>query len=232
LQRVDKFLIAFESDIPDSDGPTGPDFSRPGQPLLTQIVRRVPAGPTPPGTFEEKWVSGGNPGQLEDLYEYNAELHLGKEFFQKPDTVYWLKIVALVDTGPDFDPATATQWGWHNRDYTVKDLLASTSPPLVPGPGEYLAGVLPGGEPIYHFQDDAVTGFVGIVINPDNPIMPDITQDVSGPTHYVEPWDGPDEIAQYSKDLAFELYTIPEPATLAMLGLGGFFLARRKRQKA
>ena len=35
------------------------------------------------------------------IFEYNAELHLGKEFRQEPNQVYWLKIVALVDQNPN-----------------------------------------------------------------------------------------------------------------------------------
>ena len=96
---VNKFLISFESDVPAS---AANPFSRPGEPLLNQIVRRVPVGGLTPGsgTFTEVPISGGGPPLGETLYEYNAELHLGKEFFQKPDTVYWLKIVALVDLPP------------------------------------------------------------------------------------------------------------------------------------
>ncbi len=232
-QPVNEFLIAFESDIPDPDGPTGPEYSRPGAPLLTQIVKRVAAGPTPPGSFEEKLVSSGNPGQSEDLYEYNAELNLGKEFFQKPDTVYWLKIVALVDGGPNVDPASATQWGWHNRDYTVMDPLASVPPTVVPGEHNPPPGVVPGTNiPVWHFQDDAVTGVLGITLNPNAPLMPDIQQDVLGPTRYVDLLDGPDGISQYSKDLAFELYTVPEPTTVALLGLGLLCLGKRRRLRA
>ncbi|HEX2476871.1 MAG TPA: hypothetical protein VHK01_19105, partial [Lacipirellulaceae bacterium] len=81
---VDKFLISIESDVP--QGPNNP-FSHPGQPLLNQIVKRGPISPGS-GTFTERPISGGGPPLGETLYEYNAELHLGKEFFQKPDTVY------------------------------------------------------------------------------------------------------------------------------------------------
>src|SRR6185503_12077041 len=94
--------ISFESDIP--VGPNQP-FSRPGSPLLNQIVTRVP-GPLAPasGTYTEKLVTTPlMAGMLprEALYEYNAELNLGKFFNEQRDTVYWLKIVALVDGQQD-----------------------------------------------------------------------------------------------------------------------------------
>jgi hypothetical protein len=233
IQPVDKFLIAFESDIPDPDGQTGPLFSQPGSVLLPQVVDRGPIAPGS-GTFEEKWVSPGGDPLLEELYEYNAELHVGKEFFQKPDTVYWLKIVALVDVGPDWDPATqpATQWGWHNRDYTVMDPLASVPPAVVPG--EHIQGVIDSADgtttPIWHFQDDAVTGLLNVDITVD-PIMPFVEQDQTTfePTHYLDLIDGPDGISNYSKDLAFELYTVPEPATLVILSLGAVLLRKTRR---
>ena len=41
---------------------------------------------------------------------------------------------------------------------------------------------------------------------------------------YISPLDGPDGIQNFSKDLAFELYTIPEPASLALMGLGALAL--------
>jgi len=219
---VDKFLISFESDIP--QGPNNP-FSRPGEPLLNQIVRRVPIGGLTPGsgTYTEKLVSPGGPPLSEALYEYNAELHLGKEFFQKPDTVYWLKIVALVDlpAGVPIDPPPtfAPRWGWHNRDYTIFDPLASTAPAVVPG--EFLSGTIGGGpvaSPIWHFQDDAVTGRIFVdTAGPMGEIMPVIDQSEYRPTHYEPLADGPEQIGQYSKDLAFELYTVPEPATCLLL---------------
>jgi hypothetical protein len=231
---VDKFLISFERDVP--AGPDNP-FSRPGEPLLNQIVRRVPVGGLTPGsgTFTEEPVSGGGPPLNERLYEYNAELHLGKEFRQEPDTVYWLKIVALVDAPfpvdpneplPDFLP----RWGWHNRDYTIANPLASTAPAVVPGEHHFDTMF---GAPVWHFQDDAVTGRIAVnVAGPMGPAMPVIDQSEHRPTRYLPLADGPQQIAEFSKDLAFELYTIvPEPATcvLVIVGLFGAVTIRRGR---
>jgi PEP-CTERM motif-containing protein len=222
---IDKFLISFESDVP--AGPNNP-FSRPGTPLLNQIVRRGPISPGS-GTFTERPVSGGGPPLGETLYEYNAELHLDKAFFEKENTVYWLKVVALVDLPPGIiidpnqPPTFVPRWGWHNRDYTIMDGLASTAPAVVPG--EHIDGFLgpaPGGTPVWHFQDDAVTGH--IVVNhlstPMGQIMPIIDQAGYQPTRYLALADGPPAIGDFSKDLAFELYTVPEPATFAMVAMG------------
>jgi len=216
---VRRFLISFESDIPATL--TNP-FSRPGSPLLNQIVTLDSDNVLTPGsgTFTEKEVW---PTSVDGpIYEYNAELHLGKEFRQQPDTVYWLKIVALVDAPPNLPDDQRLVWGWHNRDYTKPDPLAST-PPAV-NPGERIAGViaLPSFPltPIWHFQDDAVNGIVQVLTPPNDPmsqIMPLVQQDVRGPTHYVAPFDGPPQINFQSKDLAFELYTVPEPAGMALL---------------
>jgi len=218
---VNQFLISFESDVP--AGPTNP-FSHPGQPLLNQIVRRGPLAPGS-GTFTERPISGGGPPLGETLYEYNAELHLGQEFRQEPNKVYWLKITALVDVpgGATFDPfqppAAVTRWGWHNRDYTIMDPLASTAPAVVPG--EHIDGFLgpvPGGTPIWHFQDDAVTGkvFLDHIATPSG-LVPIIDQVEYQPTRYVAGADGPAAIGDFSKDLAFELYTVPEPASIISL---------------
>jgi hypothetical protein len=234
---VDKFLISFERDVP--AGPNNP-FSHPGGPILNQIVKRGPLA-SGSGTFTEKAISPGGPPLAETLYEYNAELNLGKEFFQNPDQVYWLKIVALVDVPqnfPNFDPANpptfVPRWGWHNRDYTVMNSLASTAPAVLPG--EHIDGFIgpvPGGIPIWHFQDDAVTGRVTIdTAGPMGGIMPVIIQDGFQPTRYVAGADGPQVIVEFSKDLAFELYTIPEPATCALVLFGVVWgMAHRRRAR-
>jgi hypothetical protein len=235
---VNKFLISFESDVP---GPV-PGFSHPGTPLLNQTVFREPtnviSGPGS-GSFTEKLVVPVSPTNPEAIYEYNAELHLGKDFPQQKDKVYWLKVVAMVDVplGLNFPtnmpPTFATQWGWHNRDYTVPDPLAS--PNVTPGEtnqGPFL------GNPVWHFQDDAVTGSVRIdTTQSGGLIMPDVVQPFANmsPTHYVDGLDGPGMpgtvgIDQFSKDLAFELYTVvPEPGSclLALFGLVGATACRR-----
>ncbi|MGH7176357.1 MAG: hypothetical protein ACREJC_03155, partial [Tepidisphaeraceae bacterium] len=146
LNGVQQFLVAFESDVPAQPG----SFSHPGTVLSSQIVT---AGALAPGsgTFTETLINGNAP---EHLYQYNAELNLGQEFFEQADTVYWLKIVALTN-----DPLLS--WGWHNRDYSVQDTLASGAV----APGESIIGqVGPAALPtnVWHFQDDAVRGAVDI----------------------------------------------------------------------
>ena len=136
---VSQFLISFESDVPGLPG----TFSHPGTPLSSQIVNLGASAPGS-GTFTEQPAGGS---AAEPVYKYNAELNLGQAFPEKADTVYWLKIVALTA-----DPTL--KWGWHDRDYTVPDPLASA---LV-SPGETMVGP----QPIWHFQDDAVTGRVDI----------------------------------------------------------------------
>ena len=225
LRTVDKFLIAFESDVAADDPDNTYPFSHPdcvydaANPPHTQISLRDPDMQLTPreGTFTERLV-GGNPN--EPVYEYNAELLC--PFEQEPDTVYWLKIVALVDHDPEsqLDPL---EWGWHNRDYTVKNDLAS---PNV-NPGEQCVGLAgPACTQIWHFQDDAVSGNIANVEILDL-CKVHMDQDDSGQSlndeHYVDLIDGPEGISYYSKDLAFELYT-PEPGTLVLLAIGGMML--------
>lgn len=231
--RVRRFLISFESDVP--VGPNNPlPFSHPGEPLLNQIVTLDADGVFKPGegTFTETMIAGSTSVDG-PIFEYNSELHLDKAFPQKAETVYWLKIVALDEiANPNVPMDLRLQWGWHNRDYTIWDPLASTPPAVVPG--EHIQGYLPqpGGDiPIWHFQDDSVSGNVAVIIDPTMPIMPRIEQGGYMKQNYVPPYDGPSLITNYSKDLAFELYTVPEPATCALVGLamvGWLGLRRRK----
>ena len=232
---VDKFAIVFENDIPKDVAIDNPDdpytFSHPDciGPKYSQISKRDGDGILQPmeGTFTERLVPGSNPN--EPVYEYNAELCC--PFDQEANKVYWLKIVALVDE--PLDDQNRLQWGWHNRDYTIQDPFAST---LV-NPGENIQGVLNAGTsletPIWHFQDDAVSGDVENIAILD-PCDIHMDQDHWGNSladeHYVDGIDGPDGIGVYSKDLAFVLYSVPEPSTIVLLVMGviGMALTRRR----
>lgn len=226
---VPQFLVAFESDVPAVPGASP---SHPGQVLLSETVVRGPLAPGS-GTFTEVLKSPGGAPLNEALYEYNAELLC--PFPQKPDTVYWLKIVALVDAAAD----GPIQWGWHNRDYTAFDPLASSSPSVVPGERDQQP--LDPGYPtsVWHFQDDAFSGDL-VVKGPLDPTQPvcniSLDQGLIGPEYYVDGLDGPGPvpnlnggIGRFSKDLAFELYTIPEPVTMMLLAAGAVALIRRRR---
>jgi hypothetical protein len=223
---VNNFLIAFESDVPQD--PANP-FSHPGQVLSSQVVTAGALSPMS-GTFTETPVAGSNPN--ETVYEYNAELKV--PFEQQKDTVYWLKIAALVNPGAAGD----IRWGWHNRDYSITDAQASAAP----SPGERDQRIeladpnFP--SPVWHFQDDSVVAFTTAVINPSDLSVASLVQQNYVPQNYIVGLDGPAAlpgsyggIDSYSKDLAFELYTVPEPAALPFLVIGGYVLLARRRRR-
>jgi len=233
---VQKFLIAFETDVPQSPG----SFSHPGSVIQYEVVT---PGTLTPGTFTETQVRGPDPVLGEALYKYNAQLTL--PFAQAPDTVYWLKIAALVDVPNPVVvplPPGTTQWGWHNRDYTINDPQASVAPLVAPG--EAIDGLVPGTNiPIWHFQDDAVQG--DLRFTPGAPPSQQIVQLNMQPANYqflnsagVGPIDGPVGIELHSKDLAFRLYTngpiVPEPTScvLMAIGLAGVFATGRRSRTA
>jgi hypothetical protein len=156
-------------------------------------------------------------------------------FNQQADTVYWLKIVALVDSAAD----GPINWGWHTRDWSMQNTYASTSG--LSTPGETIIGSVVDSsgtpQPVWHYQDDAVTGPVTIT-----PVVPgglNVNQfQTWSPLVYTDGVDGPlspGGISLYSMDLAFELYTTPEPGTLTMLGIGvasiGTWHLRRRRRR-
>lgn len=214
---VQQFLIAFESDVPSPPG----NFSHPGTVLSSEIVNFTNSALPGAGTFTEKLINGGAP---EHLYQYNAELAL--PFPEQQDTIYWLKIVALTND-------QQLQWGWHDRDYTQQNTFAS--PNTTPGPGESIIGFVgPAAQPtpVWHFQDDAVTGRVDIQPILGTPGL-NVNQPLATmfPQNYIDNIDGPNPIGQFSKDLAFELYTIPEPGSAVMLSLGGLAIAMSRRTR-
>lgn len=234
---VKRFLIAFESDLPVGDPNNSKPFSVPGQVLQFDVVD---AGALAPGsgTFTETLIPRpvGDPLN-EPLYEYNAELHLNRIFPELKDTVYWVKIAALVDLPAGVPPVPApgiTQWGWHNRDYTIQNTLAS---PAV-APGETVLGMADSAS-VWHFQDDAVSGdlrFLPFNVAPNPKIFQ--PQGTFNDENYVNTIpgvigqiDGPNGIQNFSKDLAFRLYTtqIPEPASclLVVMGMAGLVAVRR-----
>jgi hypothetical protein len=230
-----KFLIAFESDIPNPN-PLGFSYPDPQGPIHSQIVTLGALLPQS-GTFTEKFVSPGGTPLNEALYEYNAELAI--PFPQQKDTVHWLKIVALVDHAPTINPldpnAPVTRWGWHNRDYTQQDVNAS---PAV-SPGENQQGTAASG-PIWHFQDDAVSGEVNVNTFINTAGLEQVGSVVQFlptfvPQDYVNNADGPQGISNFSQDQAFELYTvqIPEPATclLTVVGLLGIVASNRSSRR-
>jgi hypothetical protein len=206
---VPQFLISFESDVAAQPG----TFSHPGSPILNQIVRQTSAPLTPgSGTFQEKMINGGVP---EHLYEYNAELSV--PFNEAADSVYWLKIVALVNPPVDGN----ISWGWHDRDWSLQDTYASTTG--LSTPGERVIGTVPGttgtSVSVWHYQDDAVSGPIDIL-----PVVPGglfVDQHQTWvPQNYKDSIDGPPGIGAFSKDLAFELYTVPEPTTVLLFAVG------------
>jgi hypothetical protein len=211
---VQRFLIAFESNVP--AGPAS-NFSEPGTPLDSQIVTLAPV--VTPGMFTEKPIptAAGNPdGQL---FQYNAELAL--PFNEQAGNIYWLKIVALDANHTASTAPGALQWGWHNRDWGLMNNLANPA-----DFNEAPAGI----GPVWHFQDDAVSGNVNIQL-PTSGGMPIVLQSGFAPTNYIPGIDIPTNFpTPLSKDLAFALYTVPEPSTILLLGMGAVGLvAVRKR---
>jgi hypothetical protein len=211
---VQQFLISFETDVPATD--TEP--SHPGFNVIGQTVSKGALAPGS-GTFTETAIPTAPGGP--QLYRYNAELAI--PMIQTPDTVFWLTITALVN--PDTDGAM--QWGWQSRDYGHTDTLASG----VPVPGEHtVANGL--GLTMWHFQDAAVTGAMTMFSIPST-YLALVTLDGYTPLNYVNSVDGPTGINAYRKDLAFRLYTLPEPSALALIAMGGvaMLLAARRRSR-
>ena len=179
-----------------SDVPAaGGVVSHPGTVLSNEIVTAGVLSPAS-GTFTEKLVNVVPGG--EDLYVYNAEL--ANPFPEQANNIYWLSIVALTN-----DPILG--WGWHNRDYQITNSLFA---PVSPGETNIGNAAFP----VFHFQDDAV---VGGVLN-------SVLQPGTAPLFYQGGPDGPVSFGPFSEDLAFRLFTTPEPGSLVLFGMGAVSL--------
>jgi hypothetical protein len=176
----------------------------PGALIATQTLTQT-TGPltSSSGTFTQS-APIADPGSTDGpLYQYNGELNWKQITF--PDAVYptveWLSIVALV---PDTVGTTTPeyQWGWHDRDWGIKDPFAA--------PGDTTVAPFD-----YHFMDDAVSGFYP----PANSGYSELFYNGSSDGQFT------------SMDLAFALYTIPVPEPVALpLLVGGVFLLQRRRR--
>ena len=221
LEGVKKFLISF-----------GRGFEGRGEyrDLLSQVVVQGALSPGS-GTFTEKQVfplSVDGP-----IYEYNAELYLGKEFAQRPDALYSLSIAALVDIGPNQNPLTdpsVIRWGWHTRDYSLHNPHASSIDARF---SDSVAGALPPSTIVWKFGLAAAPGDFRVRRGVGGSfVMPRVTGNESGqgPQNYETAADGPLAIAAFPRDLAFELYTVPEPASMALvlIAIAARCLGRRR----
>jgi hypothetical protein len=200
---VKQFYIGFSSDVPRS--PVNP-YAHPGTRLLEQYVAKGPLAPAS-GTFTETLIRG--PDLFGDsLYEYNAELKC--PFQANNDTIYWLTLVPLIDDDPTRDGPIV--WGWHSRDWTVQNPQASAAPAVEHG--EFVFGEVPSTPPlpIWHFQGPATRG-IGFMTSFADQCHADTNQVATVAEGYSQVRDGLPPGA-FDKDLAFELYTIPEPATV------------------
>jgi len=225
---VDKFLITFG----------GGYFG--GNDLAESLSQVVVKGALSPGsgTFTERQVSAVSVDG--PIYEYNAELYLGKEFDQQANRNYSLSIAALVDIAPNQDPLTdpsVIRWGWNTRDYTINNPLASGVF------SEQLVTTLPPNTPVWQFGEASEPGRARISRGIDGTfVMPNVSvssRDFQRGSRFRNRYrpgtDGPLAIGQVNRDLAFELYTVPEPGSCVLLAIGAICsigTLRRRRSEA
>jgi hypothetical protein len=73
---------------------------------------------------------------------------------------------------------------------------------------------------------------VDILPSKTNGLQISVGQPYCAPTNYLAEYDGPVQIGQYSKDLAFALYTpVPEPSSALLLLVMGLLCALGRRRR-
>jgi hypothetical protein len=145
-----------------------------------------------------------DPGSPEgQLIEYSGSLPSG--FQLQPSTVYWLSIYSFADATEQ-----GLSWGWHTRDYTIPNPLSS---------GDALVGTV-GGLPVNQFGSSALSqGYFG---NPPSGFP--VAQGSPIALSYTAGADGAAGINAFGMDMAFALYTAPEPSTIVLSAMGGLAL--------
>jgi len=195
------YIISFFSDVP-ANPDLGNPFSHPGELLGTYVApkEKVKIEPIP---FQD-W------GQ-HNVWQYEVNLQDTHLFHPSPlatpisfdevkDEIYWISIVA--ENGAAIDPDT---WEIRHLDPAIDPLML-----------EHFWGWLT--RP--HFFNDVPTETK--LLMPVDPTTDEMLWQY-GPWRPIQPKH------QTFPDMTFELLTIPEPATLALVGLGALVLIRRRR---
>jgi hypothetical protein len=131
-----RFRLSLHANLPDPDGPTGPDFSKPGEELWS--------GWFDPGMFEwQRWAKDLDEGFMDpnipptqqqiigrdtQVFQYNFYPDpLDPRLKQEEGRIYWLDVTAIPLGLPD-GPGSEALFGWKST------------------------------HPRYHYEDDAVYG--------------------------------------------------------------------------
>jgi hypothetical protein len=192
----DGYVISFFKDIPADPTGVGSPFSHPGELLGTYVL------PLEKVWIEETPYIGWDQHRI---FEYKANLmdgHLDHAisgisdqmgFHQRPHEIYWISIVAEVGHKPVLVTDAAGNPHWEVQ------LTGKTAMPTPENPEGHYWGWHTSPK---HFNDIATMGHL---------FMPGNQWEYIG-------WN-PIQPRHDLHDMAFELYTVPEPASVVLIGL-------------